>query len=65
MALKAAPNDSLEVRKAETEARAKALRDPKRVVPLVTAVDPDCVRRPLIFDNVHIPESHLDELEDV
>lgn len=55
----------MEVRKAEVEARAKALRNPSRVVPLVIAVDPECVRRPLIFENVHIPEADLDESDDV
>lgn len=65
MASGAAQNESLEVRKAAAEAQAKALQDSKRVVPLVTTVDPEFVRRMLIFDNVRIPESHLDELEDV
>lgn len=65
MASVTAQNESLEVRKAEAEARAKVLQDQSRIVPFLKAVDPDSVRRPLIFDNVRIPESHLDEFEDV
>lgn len=65
MSSRAAQNEGMEVRKAEVEARAKALRNPSRVVPLVIAVDPECVRRPLIFENVHIPEADLDESDDV
>jgi hypothetical protein len=48
------------MRKAKAEARVRARTGAERVVSVADVVDPNSFKRPLKFDRVRIPESHLD-----